>query len=60
MGRYEKFFNQIAQDLDLTDTEYNTIVSKIISGIGLLLLTINSSNYYCDEVENIKNMNGER
>ena len=28
------------------------------SGIGLLLLTINSSNnYYCDEIENVQNMN---
>ena len=36
MGIYEKFFNQIAQDLDLTDTEYSAIVNSY-EAVGTLL-----------------------
>lgn len=49
MGRYEKFFNQIAQDLDLTDTEYNTIVGSY-EAVGNFLTNSNELKKYNPEV----------
>ena len=49
MGRYEKFFNQIAQDLDLTDTEYNTIVGSY-EAVGKFLTNSDELKKYNPEV----------
>lgn len=49
MGRYESFFNQIAQDLDLTDTEYNTIVGSY-EDVGNFLTNSNELKKYNPEV----------
>ncbi len=49
MNRFEKFFNQIAKDLDLTDTENDAIVSSY-EAVGNCLIESKELKEFCPNV----------